>query len=407
MKAVFYTNEYPPNIYGGAGVAVSCLSRELAKLMQVEVRCFGDQDVNTPRLKARGYRPCGEIAKDAAPGVAKALEAVSINLQFCKNNTADVVHCHTWYTNLGGFFTKILHRIPLIITTHSLEPHRPWKREQLGTAYDLSCWIERNALEAADAIIAVSEGMKRDIIDCFGLPPAKVHVIHNGIDIHRFKKTASTDALNTWKVDSKTPYVLFVGRVTRQKGIIHLVDAIEHIDPRAQIVLCAGAPDTKELAAEMAAKVKAIQARRGGVIWIQKMVSIQELTELYSNAAVFCCPSIYEPFGLINLEAMACETAVVASAVGGIKEVVVPGETGFLVPFKPKADGTFNPADPRRFSKDLARNINKLLGDPALARRMGKKGRRRVERFFSWETVAKKTAALYKALVAANRRANH
>ncbi|MBI4801074.1 MAG: glycogen synthase [Elusimicrobia bacterium] len=399
MKAVFYTNEYPPNTYGGAGVAVEYLTRELSKLMDVEVRCFGNQRGGKPRLQVTGYKPWPELAKGAHKGFDKALEAISINLQFCKNNTADIVHCHTWYTNLGGFFAKILHNIPFVMTTHSLEPLRPWKREQLGRAYDLSCWIEQNAVHAADAIIAVSGGMKKDILSCYGVPASKVHVIHNGIDLAEYRRTSSSSARSKWGIDLKKPYVLFVGRVTRQKGIIHLVNAIPHIDPQAQVVLCAGAPDTKEIAAEMEAGVAKIRKKRANVVWIQKMLPKKEVIELYSNAAVFCCPSIYEPFGIINVEAMACGAPVVASAVGGILEVVVPEKTGLLVPFTAKKDGAYEPRDPQKFSRDLATALNRVLRNPSLQKRFAAEGRRRVETNFSWAGVAKKTYALYKSLV--------
>ena len=399
MKAVFYTNEYPPHTYGGAGVAVEYLTRELSKLMEVEVRCFGDQRVKKPRLAVTGYKPWENLAKGAHPKVRKALEAVSINLEFCKNNTADIVHCHTWYTNLAGLFARTLHRIPFVMTTHSLEPLRPWKREQLGNAYDLSRWIEATAVHAADAIVAVSEGMKKDILSCYDIPDSKVHVIHNGIDLAEYRRSEGRRALRKWGIDPKTPYVLFVGRITRQKGIIHLVNAIRHIDPSARVVLCAGAPDTQSIAAEMESRVAAIRRTRKNVVWIQKMLPKDEIIELYSHAAVFCCPSIYEPFGIINIEAMACGTPVVASAVGGIREVVVPGRTGLLVPFRPRSDGTYEPRDPGKFSKDLAGAVNRVLRQPSLQRRFGAEGRRRVERRFSWASVARRTFDLYRGLI--------
>lgn len=399
MKVAFYTNEYPPYTYGGAGVAVEYLTRELSKLMDVEVRCFGDQRSKKPHLRVTGFEPWKELSKDAHHGLGKALEAVSVNLQFCKNNTADVVHCHTWYTNLGGFFTKILHKIPFVMTTHSLEPLRPWKREQLGNAYDLSSWIERSAVEAADAIVAVSAGMKRDILSCYDIPASKVHVIHNGIDLDEFRPSPSTKTRKRWGIDLDRPYVLFVGRITRQKGIVHLVNALPRIDPNAQIVLCAGAPDTKEIAAEMQAAVARIRKIRKDVIWIEKMLPKPEIIELYSHAAVFCCPSIYEPFGIINIEAMACGAPVVASATGGILEVVVEGKTGFLVPFVARRDGTYEPKDPAKFSKDLAESVNRVLRNPALGKRLALAGRRRVEERFSWAGVARKTRDLYRSLV--------
>ncbi|HCE98264.1 MAG: glycosyl transferase family 1 [Elusimicrobia bacterium GWC2_51_8] len=399
MKVVFYTNEYPPYTYGGAGVAVEYLTRELAKLMEVEVRCFGDQRVKRPRLSVAGYQPWAELARGAHKGFDKALEALSVNLQFCKNNTADIVHCHTWYTNLGGFFAKILHNIPFVMTTHSLEPLRPWKREQLGRAYDLSSWIEENAARSADAVIAVSQGMKDDILSCYDIPASKIHVIHNGIDLAEYRQSGSVKALRRWGVDPNKPYILFVGRITRQKGIIHLVNAIAHLDPEAQVVLCAGAPDTKEIAAEMEARVAKIQRTRKNVIWIRKMLPKNEIIELYSHAAVFCCPSIYEPFGIINVEAMACGTPVVASAVGGIKEVVVPERTGLLVPFAARRDGSYEPRNPEKFSRDLARALNRVLRQPSLRSRFSSLGRRRAETHFSWAGVAKKTQALYRSLI--------
>ena len=399
MKVVFYTNEYPPNVYGGAGVAVEYLTRELAKLMDVEVRSFGAQRVKRPRLQVTGYKPWAELSRDAHKGFGKALEALSVNLQFCKNNTADIVHCHTWYTNLGAYFAKLLHKVPYVLTTHSLEPHRPWKREQLGGAYDLSCWVEKTAIEAADAVIAVSAGMKKDIMSCYDVPASRIHVIHNGIDLAEYSRKTSTAALRKYGIDPARPYVLFVGRITRQKGIIHLVNAIPHIDPEAQVVLCAGAPDTKEIAAEMAAGVARIKKNRKHVLWIEKMLPKSEVIELYSHAAAFCCPSIYEPFGIINVEAMACGAPVVASAVGGILEVVVHGKTGLLVPFQVRRDGTYEPRDPKKFSRDLAASLNKVLRDPSLRGKFAAAGRLRAETQFSWAGVAKKTHALYKSLV--------
>jgi len=399
MKVVFYTNEYPPYTYGGAGVAVEYLTRELAKLMSVEVRCFGDQRSAKKRLSVTGYKPWETLGPGAHKGFDKALEALSVNLQFCKNNTADLVHCHTWYTNLAGFLSKILHGVPFVMTTHSLEPLRPWKREQLGRAYDLSCWIEANALKAADAGRAVSKGMKEDILSCCDIPASKVHVIHNGIDLAEYRRVAGDAVLRRYGVDPGKPFVLFVGRITRQKGIIHLVNAVPRIDPDAQIVLCAGAPDTPEIAAEMKAGVDKLRKTRKNVVWIRKMLPKSEVIELYSRAAVFCCPSIYEPFGIINVEAMACGAPVVASAVGGILEVVVPGRTGLLVPFSPRRDGSYEPRDPDKFSADLAAALNSVLRRPSLRNKFGEAGRIRVETRFSWSGVAKRTLALYKTLV--------
>jgi glycogen synthase len=285
------------------------------------------------------------------------------------------------------------------MTTHSLEPLRPWKREQLGRAYDLSSWIEENAVRCADAVIAVSQGMKDDILFCYDIPASRVHVIHNGIDLAEYRRSGSVKALSRWEVDPNKPYILFVGRITRQKGIIHLVNAIAHIDPEAQVVLCAGAPDTKEIAAEMEARVAKIRKTRKNVIWIREMLPKNEIIELYSHAAVFCCPSIYEPFGIINVEAMACGAPVVASAVGGIKEVVVPEQTGLLVPFAARRDGAYEPQNPEKFSRDLAGALNRVLRQPSLQKRFAALGRRRAETRFSWAGVAKKTYALYRSLV--------
>jgi len=399
MKVAFYTNEFPPHIYGGAGVAVEYLSRALSRLADVEVRCFGDQDLREERLSAKGYSPWKRVSEGAHPGFGKALEAMSINLDFCKNNTADVVHCHTWYSMLGGHFTKILHKIPLVVTTHSLEPLRPWKREQLGNAYDLSSWIEKTALDAADAVIAVSEETKRDILRCYGLPEEKVRIIHNGIDISEYGPGKPDRSLESKGVDLSRPYALFVGRITRQKGIIHLVEAVRHLPKGTQVVLCAGAPDTPELAAEMGARVAAARAAGGDIVWIEEMLPKKELIGLYGGAAVFCCPSVYEPFGLINLEAMACGTPVVASSVGGIREVVVHEETGLLVPFEPLGGGSFEPKDPDAFARDLAAGITRVLEDPALRERFSAAGRERVEARFSWDSIAEKTFDLYKSLL--------
>jgi alpha-maltose-1-phosphate synthase len=400
MKVLLLTNEYPPYTYGGAGVHVEFLSQGLSRLMDVEVRCFGDQQIEAERLSVRGY----EVDKAAftAPGnLRPVFEAMARDVAFGGTNVdADVVHCHTWYTHLGGVLIKLAYGIPLVITVHSLEPLRPWKREQLGGGYEASSWVERTALGMADAIIGVSNETRADVLRLFDVDPARVHVIHNGIDPALYRPTAATDALDRYGVARDRPYVLFVGRITRQKGIIHLVHAIPEIDPRAQVVLCAGAPDTPEIGAEMEQAVADVQARRDGVIWIREMVPRDIVMQLYTHAAVFCCPSIYEPFGLINLEAMACETAVVASAVGGIPEVVVDGETGYLVPVEQQQVAPFEPVDPARFSHDLATAMNRVLAHAGLAESMGKAGRERVEAHFSWTAVARRTQELYQSLVA-------
>ena len=334
MKALFLTNEYPPNIYGGAGVHVDYLSRELAKIMDVEVSCFGDQDVEQPHLKVKGFGV--DAASFRSP---KNLNSVFGAIRRCTDfNTAgidaDVVHCHTWYSHFGGILAKLNYHVPMVLTVHSLEPLRPWKREQLGYGYDCSTWLEKTATEMADAVVAVSEGTKADILRLFNVDPARIRIIYNGIDPEEYYPRKSVDLLPKNGIDPDKPFILFVGRIARQKGIIHLVNAIKYLDPGFQVVLCAGAPDTPEIAEEMKRAVTEAQSKREGVIWIDKMVTKDVVYQLYTHAAVFVCPSIYEPFGIINLEAMACETAVVASAVGGIKEVVVDGETGFLVPLE-------------------------------------------------------------------------
>ncbi len=399
-RVALFTNEYPPHVYGGAGVHVEYLSRELARLVPVEVRCFGDQDVDEPGLRVRGYGPWAAAREDTDPRFGSALDAFQRSLAMAKDTLrADVVHCHTWYTQMGGFLAKQLWDVPLVITTHSLEPLRPWKVEQLGNAYGLSAWMERTALEAADAVIAVSQETRNDVMRHFSVDPERVHVIHNGIDLQQYRPDPGVEALRAHGVDPDRPYVLFVGRITRQKGIIHLVNAIPQIDPSLQVVLCAGAPDTREIGDEMAERVADVAAAREDVIWIRAMVPRADAIQLYSHAAVFCCPSVYEPFGIINLEAMACETAVVASAVGGIPEVVIPGETGLLVGLEIRP-GTFDPVDPARFSADLAAAINAVALDAPLRERMGLAGRRRVEDHFSWEAIAGRTVDLYQSVAA-------
>jgi len=399
VKILLLTNEYPPYIYGGAGVHVDYLSRKLAEAIDVDVRCFGDQRFEKGRLKVTGF-PL-DPSKFTCP---KPLQSVFGAVRRCTDfNTttidADVVHCHTWYSHFGGILAKKNYGIPLVVTVHSLEPLRPWKREQLAGGYDFSLWIEKTALEMADAIIGVSNETKRDIERLFDVDPARVHVIHNGIDLDEYRKVDSIGALEQHHIDLTKPYLLFVGRITRQKGIIHLVHAIEFMDRDFQIVLCAGAPDTSEIAAEMQDAVKQAKAKRADIVWIEEMLDRKAVIELYSHAAVFCCPSIYEPFGIINLEAMACETAVVASAVGGIKEVVVDGETGFLVPLEQMKESPFEPLHPERFSRDLAARINRLMKDPQLREKFGKAGRKRVEAKFSWTAIARETKALYETLL--------
>jgi glycogen synthase len=400
-KALFLTNEYPPNTYGGAGVHVDYLSRELSRIMAVKVFAFGEREVDPERPWVHGFE-----LDAAALKCPKQLQSVFGAIRRCvdfNTTTVDpyisVVHCHTWYSHLGGILAKLCYGIPLVITVHSLEPLRPWKREQLGRGYDFSCWVERTAVEMADAIVAVSAETKADILKLFNVQEDRVRIIYNGIDPDEYKLTTATAALQKYGVDPAVPYVLFVGRVTRQKGIVHLVNAIKYMAAGYQVVLCAGAPDTKEIAAEMRSAVDAARTGRSNVIWIDEMVDKQAVYELYSHAAVFCCPSIYEPFGIINLEAMACETAVVASAVGGIKEVVVHGETGFLVPLAQMQESPFEPVNPDQFSRDLASRINELMANPDLRTKFGRAGRARFTEKFSWSEIARQTKALYESIV--------
>ncbi len=398
-KVALFSKEYPPYVYGGAGVHVEYLSLALAKLVQVEIRCFGDQAVNEGALAVRGYPQWKETGIGSDPRFIGAIDAFARSLVMAKDRLdAQLVHCHTWYTDMGGVIASQLWGVPYVLTIHSLEPLRPWKVEQLGNAYHLSAWMERTAIEQADAIIAVSRETKADVLRLFDVKPERVHVIHNGIDPSEYRTTPGTDILTKHGIDTARPFLLFVGRITRQKGIIHLVNAIPHIDPTLQIVLCAGAPDTPEIGREMEEGVAKFAAGRPGVIWIRDMLPRPEVIQLYTNAAVFCCPSVYEPFGIINLEAMACETAVVASAVGGIPEVVAPNETGLLVD-PGLVPGTFDPADPTAFSRGLADAINQLARDPALRARFGKAGRERAIAHFSWDAIARDTVALYRTVV--------
>lgn len=399
MKALFLTNEYPPHIYGGAGVHVGYLSRELAKTIAVEVRCFGDQRIEESNLRVIGFEldttnfTCPKPLRSAFGAVRRCTDFNTMNID------ADIVHCHTWYSHFGGILAKKNYGLPLVITVHSLEPLRPWKREQLAGGYDFSLWVEKAALEMADAIIAVSVATKKDVERLFELDPARVHVIHNGIDLSQYKKVSSTAALERFGIDRGKPYVLFVGRIARQKGLHHLVQAIDFMDRHFQIVLCAAAPDTAELAEEIKTAVDRAKSQRKGIIWIDEMVDQQVARELYSHAAVFICPSIYEPFGIINLEAMACETPVVASAVGGINEVVVDGETGFLVPLEQMKESPFEATDPEKFARDLATRVNQLMKDPQMREGFGKAGRQRVEQHFGWAAIAEKTKALYASVI--------
>ena len=378
---------------------VEYLSKELAKKIDVHVHCWGEQDLDQGRLHVRGGEPWSEISQGTEGKFKAALEAFSLNLTQVKALTdTDIVHTHTWYVAMAGFFAKKLYGVPFVLTTHSLEPLRAWKSEQLGSGYDMSSWMERTAMLDADAIIAVSNGTKEDILRVYPVEPAKVHVIYNGIDLEEYQRTSDTTALKKYGVDVNTPYVLFVGRITRQKGVTHLVDAIRYLPSETQVILCAGAPDTPEIAAEMRTKVEEVRRFNPQVLWIEKMVTKPEVIQLYSHAHVFCCPSVYEPFGIINLEAMACGAPVVASATGGIKEVVVDDETGYLVPFRQDPVTSF-PVDAAAFARDLAARISELLKDPTKAKRFGQAGRRRVEQKFSWSSIADQTIELYRKLI--------
>jgi starch synthase len=400
MRVGLMTREYPPNVYGGAGVHVEYLSRELAKLIEVEVHCWGTQRLSEGNLHVRGDEPAPEITAGTAAKFKTAVDALALSLAQMKELAAiDVVHTHTWYAAMAGFLAKKLYRIPFVLTTHSLEPLRAWKAEQLGSGYAMSSWMERTAILDADAIIAVSKGTKADILRAYPeVDAAKVHVIYNGIDLAEYQKTAATHALVKYGVDVTLPYVLFVGRITRQKGVVHLVEAVKYLPEGMQVVLCAGAPDTPEIAAEMRGSVETVRAAGGNIVWIEKMVTKPEAIELYSNCRVFCCPSVYEPFGIINLEAMACGAPVVASAVGGILEVVVDGETGYLVPFKADPVTGF-PVDGDKFARDLARSIAELMADPERCEQFGQAGRKRVEETFAWEAIAAQTVGLYRTLM--------
>jgi glycogen synthase len=404
MRIAILTNEYPPHVYGGAGVHVEYLTRELARieggLHTIQVLCFGDQSVRDGNLTVQGIR--SEVKLPAQdPRHGKFLDTLLRDLLMAGTlKDVDVVHCHTWYAHLAGCLVKQLTGARLVLTTHSLEPHRPWKVEQLGTAYHASSWVERTAYENADGVIAVSESMRADVHQLYGVPLDQIRIIHNGIDLNQYRPTPDPTVLARYGISPDEPFVLFVGRITRQKGIIHLVNAIKYLRPGVQVVLCAGAPDTPEIGKEMEDQVaRARQETTNPIIWLAQIVPKEEIIPLYTMAALFVCPSVYEPFGIINLEAMACGTPVVASAVGGIKEVVVPGKTGLLVPFEPRGETDFEPKDPDKFARDLAVAVNRLLDDPAGRERMGVRARERVEHFFSWTSIARWTCDFYWDLV--------
>jgi len=398
VRALILTNEFPPEVYGGAGIHVDELTRHLRPLIQLDVRTFGSRSEKARGWRIGGYPPAHDLAA-ADERLRPMLDALSRDLAMVVDPvTADIVHVHTWYTHLAGLLVRHAYGIPLVLTVHSLEPLRPWKREQLGGGYEVSTWVEKTAIEAADAVIAVSAGTRADVLRLFDVDPERVHVIYNGIDADFYRRVDETDALARHGIDPSTPYVLFVGRITRQKGIIHLVRAIRHLEPGIGVVLCAGQPDTAEIAREMEEGVRAAQAERSNVVWIGEMISRDDVRQLYSHASVFCCPSVYEPFGIINLEAAACETPVVASAVGGIPEVVVDGETGLLVPVELQLDDPMSPVDPDRFELNLAGAINALMADPAAREVMGRAGRRRAVERFGWDAIAAATVSLYESL---------
>jgi starch synthase len=400
MRVALLTREYPPDVYGGAGVHVEYLSRELARLAEVTVHCWGeDRPPAPPGAPATvAHRPWSAL--DGPAPHLEALRAMSIDLTMAAAaDGADLVHSHTWYANLGGHLAKLVHDVPHVATVHSLEPLRPWKAEQLGGGYALSSFCERTGLEAADAVIAVSRGMREDLLTAYpAIDPSRVEVIYNGIDTAEYAPDPRTDVLERHGIDPEAPTVVFVGRITRQKGLPHLLRAALELDPAAQLVLCAGAPDTPEIGAEVRALVERLQAERGNVIWLEKMLPRPEVIQILSHATVFACPSIYEPLGIVNLEAMACETAVVATATGGIVEVVEDGVTGLLVPFEPGDDGTREPRDPEAFAHAIAERLNALVKDPERAQRMGRAGRERVVERFAWPAIAEQTAALYRRL---------
>jgi len=400
MKVALLSREYPPDVYGGAGVHVQYLAAALAAQVDVEVHCFGSPRPATPPVDVFAYQPWDALGGEAP--LLGALRAMSVDLRMAAAlDRVDVVHSHTWYANLAGYLARVLYDIPHVLTVHSLEPMRPWKAEQLGTGYRLSSLCERMGIEAADAVVAVSKAVAADIAACYpAVDPARIVVIPNAVDPDEFRPSPQTDLLERYAIDPDRPIVVYFGRVTRQKGIGHLLEAALHLEPSAQLVLRAGSADTPELDRELDEGVAALSRQREGVTWIRQSLSRQELAALLSHATVTCCPSVYEPSGLVNLEAMACEAPVVAAAVGGIPEIVEHGLTGLLVPFEPSGPADPEPADPARYAGDLAAALNELIGDPALARKMGQAGRRRVVEEFSWTAVAARTVGLYRSLVA-------
>ncbi|MFJ6652540.1 glycogen synthase [Microbacterium sp. NPDC091313] len=397
MRVDIVTKEYPPEIYGGAGVHVTELVRALRRSLDVRVRAFGAERAEEGTTS---YGVPAELA-----GANGAVQTLGTDLEIVTDVAgADVVHSHTWYANFAGHLASLLHGIPHVVTAHSLEPLRPWKAEQLGGGYAVSSFIEKTAYEGAAAIVAVSEGMRRDILRSYpDLDPEKVHVVYNGIDTEAWHPVDDPDFLAANGIDASRPSIVFVGRITRQKGLPYLLRAAEQLPPEVQLVLCAGAPDTPQILAEVEDLVRRLQETREGVVWIDRLLPRQELCAILTAATTFVCPSVYEPLGIVNLEAMACGAAVVGTATGGIPEVVVDGETGRLVPIEQVQDGTGTPVDPQRFVDDLARVLTEVVTDPARARAFGEAGRRRAVEEFGWDRIAEQTAALYAGLVAAGR----
>ncbi|QNE34160.1 glycogen synthase [Leifsonia shinshuensis] len=395
MRVDLLTKEYPPDIYGGAGVHVTELVRALRTDTEVLVRCFGE-----PRDEADtfAYRVPAELA--AANG---SITTLGVDLQMAQDcGGADVVHSHTWYANAGGHLAKLLHGVPHVVTAHSLEPLRPWKAEQLGGGYRVSSWIEKTAFEAADMVIAVSDGMRRDILASYpALDPQKVTVVYNGIDLERWTPLHDADTARALGIDPDRPAIIFVGRITRQKGLPYLLRAARLLPPEVQVILCAGAPDTPEILAEVTGLVEGLQAERDGVVWIDRLLPNDELRAALTASTVFVCPSIYEPLGIVNLEAMACGLPVVGTATGGIPEVIVDGVTGRLVPIQQLQDGTGTPTDPETFVRDLAAALTEVASDPERAARMGAAGRARAEAEFSWTAIAEQTRAIYRSVTSA------
>jgi starch synthase len=387
-RVAILTREYPPEVYGGAGTAVEYLVRELRRLAEVTVECWGAPRDEPGVTSHRAW----DALTEPKPEVT-VLQAMSIDLAMAAAvKGADLVHSHTWYANLGGHLAKLMWSIPHVMTIHSLEPLRPWKAEQLGGGYALSLFCERTGMEGADAVIAVSNGVRQDVLKCYPqIDPDRVHVIHNGIDPEIYKPQPSPETLARFGIDPDRPFAFFNGRITRQKGLPLLLAAALELDPRHQLVIAASSPDTPEIAGEVASLAQRVRDERGNLIWIDHFIPREDLIHLHSHAGVFICPSIYEPFGLVILEAMACETPVVASRVGGIPEIVVEGETGYLIDYDPDGAATF--------ATGLARRVEELLTDTALAQKMGKAGRDRVLRHFAWPAIAARTVELYDTLL--------